>query len=100
MWFIIIADDKPDTLTLRQQARPKHLARLTALQNDGRLLLAGPCPAIAELDPGLAGYTGSVIIAEFESLEEAQQWADDDPYWQAGVYDSAIVKPFTPVLPD
>lgn len=99
MWFVIFAEDHADSLAARKQARPAHLARLTALQDDGRLLLAGPCPAIAENDPDVAGFTGSVVVAEFESLEEAQQWADDDPYWQAGVYRHAIVKPFNPVLP-
>lgn len=99
MWFIIFAEDHENSLAARNTARPDHLARLTALQDDGRLLVAGPCPAIAERDPGVLGFTGSVVIAEFESLEQAQQWANDDPYWAAGVYKRAIVKPFNAVLP-
>ncbi len=100
MWFIIFAEDHEDSLEGRKQARPAHLERLKALQNDGRLLVAGPCPAIAELDPGVLGFTGSVVIAEFDSQEEAEQWANDDPYWQAGVYKKATVKPFNAVLPN
>lgn len=100
MWFVIFAEDHENSLEARKQARPDHLARLNALQQDGRLLVAGPCPAIAEKDPGLLGFTGSVVIAEFESLQQAQQWADDDPYWAAGVYKKATVKPFNAVLPN
>ena len=99
MWFVIFAEDHDNSLEARKKARPDHLARLTALQNDGRLLVAGPCPAIAEKDPGAMGFTGSVVIAEFESLQQAQQWADEDPYWAAGVYKQATVKPFNAVLP-
>ena len=99
MWFVIFAEDQDDSLSGRQQTRPEHLARLRALQDDGRLLVAGPCPAIAEKEPGMLGYTGSVVIAEFESLEQAQQWADEDPYWAAGVYKNVSVKPFNAVLP-
>ena len=99
MWFVIFAEDHPDSLEVRKRARPAHLERLKALQNDGRLLVAGPCPAIAELDPGALGYTGSVVIAEFDTLQDAEQWANDDPYWEAGVYKRATVKPFNAVLP-
>lgn len=99
MWFVIIADDHEGSLQARKQARPAHLQRLKALQADGRLLVAGPCPAIAEQDPGLLGFTGSVVIAEFDSLQQAEQWANEDPYWAAGVYAKATVKPFNAVLP-
>ncbi|MCH2454887.1 MAG: YciI family protein [Idiomarina sp.] len=100
MWFVIFAEDHPDSLEARKRARPAHLERLKALQNDGRLLVAGPCPAIAELDPGVLGYTGSVVIAEFDTLQDAEHWANDDPYWEAGVYKKATVKPFNAVLPN
>lgn len=100
MWFVIFAEDHEGSLAARKQARLAHLERLKALQADGRLLVAGPCPAIAEKDPGALGFTGSVVIAEFDSLEQAQQWANDDPYWAAGVYKKATVKPFNAVLPD
>lgn len=99
MWFAIIAEDKPDSLAGRRQARPAHLERLKALQNDGRILVAGPCPAIAEKDPGELGFTGSLIIAEFDSQQQAEQWAKADPYWDAGVYQSVQVKPFNAVFP-
>ncbi|RUO78836.1 hypothetical protein CWI84_09770 [Idiomarina tyrosinivorans] len=99
MWFVIFAEDHPDSLSKRQQARPAHLARLTALQEDGRLLVAGPCPAIAEEDPGTLGFTGSVVIAEFDDLQSAQQWAEADPYIDAGVYRQVTVKPFRKALP-
>ena len=84
---------------MRQQARPAHVERLKALQEQGRLILAGPCPAIDSVDPGEAGFTGSVIVAEFASLQDAQDWADADPYIAAGVYQSVTVKPFHKVLP-
>jgi len=99
MWFVIIAEDHQGSLEARRQARPAHLNRLKSLQADGRLLVAGPCPAIAEQDPGLLGFTGSVVIAEFDSQQQAEQWANDDPYWDAGVYAKVTVKPFNAVLP-
>jgi len=99
MWFVIIATDRPDSLSQRLAARPDHLARLTQLQLEGRLLVAGPCPAIASEEPGPNGFTGSIIIAEFKSLAEAQQWAAADPYQAAGVYEQVMVKPFKKVLP-
>lgn len=88
MWFVFMATDKEGTLE-----------RLQQLRREGRLLVAGPCPAIASNDPGEAGFTGSVIIAEFASLAAAEQWAQDDPYTHAGVYDQVIVKPFIKALP-
>ncbi len=99
MYYAIIATDVPDSLDKRAKARPAHLARLQALKQDGRLLMAGPFPAIDNEDPGSAGYTGSLIIAEFDSLDEAQAWADADPYVQAGVYAEVTLKPFRKVLP-
>ncbi len=99
MWFSIVCEDISDSLSLRKQARPAHLARLEALKQAGRLLVAGPNPAIAANDPGDAGFTGSIIIAEFDSSEEAQVWADADPYLAAGVYSKVSVKPFKKVLP-
>lgn len=99
MWYAIISEDHPDTLAQRQTARPAHLERLQALQNRGRLLLAGPHPAVDSDDPGPAGFTGSLVVAEFGSLEEAREWADADPYIGAGVYAHVTVKPFKKVLP-
>ncbi|MFT6102726.1 MAG: hypothetical protein ACJA2B_001169 [Candidatus Endobugula sp.] len=99
MWYVFICNDKPDTLELRMQTRGAHIERLNALKDQGRLFVAGPCPAIDNEDPGPAGFTGSVVIAEFTSLNDAQAWADDEPYLAAGVYDSVIVKPFKKVLP-
>ncbi|MFT7389425.1 MAG: hypothetical protein ACI8VC_002692 [Candidatus Endobugula sp.] len=99
MWYVFIGNDKPDTLALRVQTRATHLERLNALKDQGRLLVAGPCPAIDNEDPGPAGFTGSVVIAEFATLNDAQTWADDEPYLAAGVYDSIIIKPFKKVLP-
>lgn len=99
MWYVIEGHDGPDVLQQRQQARPEHLQRLTALRDAGRLLLAGPCPAIDAADPGEAGFSGSVVVAEFESLEAAREWADADPYVEAGVYERVDVRPFLPVLP-
>lgn len=99
MYYAIISEDVVDSLRLRKEARPAHLARLEALKEDGRLLVAGPHPAIDSPDPGEAGFSGSLVIAEFESLEQAQQWADDDPYAEAGVYQSVTVKPYKVVLP-
>lgn len=99
MLYAIIASDIENTLDKRLNARPDHLARLQTLQNEGRLVLAGPHPAIDSNDPGAAGFTGSLVVAEFDSLESAQTWADKDPYIKAGVYDQVIVKPFKKVLP-
>jgi len=99
MWYVIEGHDGSDVLAARQQARPEHLARLQALQAQGRLLVAGPCPAIDSEDPGPAGFSGSVVIADFESLDQARQWADADPYVAAGVYARTDVRPFRKVLP-
>lgn len=99
MFYMICAEDVPNSLERRLAARPAHLERLTALRDEGRLLLAGPFPAIDSVDPGPAGFSGSLIVAEFESLEAAHQWADMDPYVAAGVYAKVSVKPFKKVLP-
>ncbi|HEX5363495.1 MAG TPA: YciI family protein [Gallionella sp.] len=99
MWYVITGTDVPDSLEKRLAARPAHLARLQALQNEGRLLLAGPFPAVDAADPGAAGYTGSLIVAEFASLHAAQQWADADPYVAGGVYAEVRVTPFRKVFP-
>lgn len=99
MWYMIIGQDKAGSLAQRLAARPEHLARLQELKAQGRLLLAGPCPAIDSEDPGPAGFTGSLIVAEFPSLQDAQAWADADPYRRAGVYEQVQVKPFKKVLP-
>ena len=99
MYYAIISEDIPDSLALRKTARPDHLARLQALRAEGRLLPAGPHPAIDCADPGEAGFTGSLVIAEFDSLDSARRWADADPYIEAGVYRQVTVKPFKPVLP-
>lgn len=99
MYYAIISEDIDNSLPLRKQARPAHLARLEALKDEGRLLLAGPHPAIESPDPGDAGFTGSLVIAEFDSLDDARSWADADPYVEAGVYSAVTVKPFKPVLP-
>ncbi|AGA33093.1 YciL protein [Thioalkalivibrio nitratireducens DSM 14787] len=99
MLYTIIGQDAPDSLERRLAARPEHLARLEALRDAGRLLLAGPFPAIDGPDPGPAGFTGSLIVAEFPSLEEARAWADADPYRAAGVYREVTVRPFKRVLP-
>ena len=99
MWYAIIGEDVPGTLAQRLETRPAHLARLQALQEQGRLLVAGPFPAIDNENPGPAGFAGSLIIAEFPSLEDAQAWADKDPYLAAGVYASVNVRPFRKVLP-
>jgi len=99
MWFAIVGTDVPDSLERRKSARPGHLARLEKLQAEGRLLLAGPFPAIESEDPGPAGFTGSLIIAEFPTLEDAQRWAESDPYVAAGVYAGVEVKPFRQTLP-
>lgn len=99
MLYAIVGEDREDTLAARLAARPAHLERLQALQNAGRLILAGPCPAIDSADPGPAGFTGSLIVAEFASLDAAQAWADADPYVAAGVYARVTVKPFRKVFP-
>lgn len=99
MWYAIQGHDVPDSLSSRRQARPAHLARLEALRDAGRLLLAGPHPAIDAEDPGPAGFTGSLVVAEFENLDAARAWADADPYVEAGVYARVDVRPFRPVLP-
>ncbi|MBL8297338.1 MAG: YciI family protein [Rhodanobacteraceae bacterium] len=99
MWYVIQGSDTPGSLQQRLDARPAHLARLEALKQEGRLLLAGPFPAIDALDPGAAGFSGSLIVAEFANLAAAQAWADADPYVQAGVYAHVEVRPFKKVLP-
>jgi len=99
MWYAVISEDIEDSLELRLKTREAHLLRLNHLADEGRLLLAGPHPAIDDDDPGAAGFTGSLVIVDFQSLDEAKQWANDDPYVAAGVYQSVVVKPFKPVLP-
>lgn len=99
MLYAFICQDKEGTLEQRMQARPAHLERLNQLKDEGRLIIAGPHPAIDSEDPGTAGFTGSLVVAEFASLEDAQAWADADPYNAAGVYESVTVKPFRKVLP-
>lgn len=99
MLYAIISQDIPNSLPLRKSARPAHLARLNTLKDEGRLILAGPHPAIDSEDPKEAGFTGSLVVAEFDSLADAQQWADADPYVNAGVYEHVNVKPFKKVLP-
>jgi len=99
MHYFIHAKDRPDSLAARLAARPQHLARLQALCDQGRLLCAGPLPAIDAADPGPAGFTGSLIVAEFASLAAAREWADADPYLAAGVYAEVQVTPFRRVLP-
>ncbi|MDT8371615.1 MAG: YciI family protein [Gammaproteobacteria bacterium] len=99
MLYAIISEDSNDSLSRRLAARPAHLERLNALQSQGRLIVAGPHPAIDSDNPGDAGFTGSLVIAEFSDLTEAQVWADADPYSEAGVYAMVVVKPFKKVLP-
>jgi len=99
MLYCIISTDVANSLPLRKGARPAHLARLERLQQQGRLVLAGPYPAVDSSDPGEAGFTGSLIVAEFASLQEANAWADEDPYVAAGVYAAVTVKPFKQVFP-
>lgn len=99
MLYALISEDLPGTLDQRLAARPAHLERLEQLRDAGRLVLAGPHPAIDSEDPGPAGFTGSLVVAEFDSLEDAQSWADADPYVKAGVYRQVVVKPFKKVLP-
>lgn len=99
MWFAIIAQDVPDSLDKRKGARPAHIQRLQALLDDGRLFVAGAFPAIESEDPGPAGFTGSMIVAEFPSQKQAKTWADADPYLAAGVYANVKIKPFRKALP-
>ncbi|SIO95055.1 YciI family protein [Vibrio spartinae] len=98
MWYVIFSQDVENSLEKRMGARPQHLERLQLLQNEGRLLTAGPLPAIDSDNPGEAGFTGSTVIADFASLDEAKTWADADPYVTAGVYQSVIVKPYKQVF--
>lgn len=100
MLYLIQGEDIPDSLPKRLASRPAHLARLHELQKEGRLLLAGPCPAIDSIDPGPAGFSGSLIVAEFASLDAAREWANADPYALAGVYAKITVKPFRKVFPE
>jgi uncharacterized protein len=99
MWYAIVAEESPETLKKRMQARPDHLARLQKLQEEGKLLLAGPFPAIDSNDPGPAGFTGSLIIADFDDLQTATEWANADPFVNEGVYTQVTVKPFRKTLP-
>lgn len=99
MYYLIYSEDVENSLEKRMSARPQHLERLSQLQDEGRLLVAGPCPAIDSENPGEAGFTGSLIIASFNSLTDAQSWADQDPYIAAGVYQKVTVKPYKKVLP-
>ena len=99
VFYVIEGYDGQEVLPQRLKARPEHLARLHALRDEGRLLLAGPCPAIDSEDPGPAGFSGSVVIAAFDSLAQAREWADADPYVAAGVYTRVEVRPFRKVLP-
>ena len=100
MLYAIIAKDVENSLENRLKARPDHLQRLQSLQDEGRLILAGPHPAIDSEDPGASGFSGSLVVAEFESLQAAQSWADTDPYMSAGVYAQVTVKPFKKVFPN
>ena len=99
MWYAIMSEDIDGTLEKRLATRPIHVDRLTRLVDEGRLLIAGPHPAVDSPDPGPAGFTGSLVVAEFDSLEDARAWADEDPYIAAGVYGNVTVKPFNRVLP-
>lgn len=99
MWYMIVAEDHEDSLESRLAAHPAHLARLQALLDDGRLMLAGPLPAVDSEEPGTAGFTGSLLVVEFPSLEDAKSWAGEDPYIAAGVYKNVTVKPFKRGLP-
>ncbi|EGU37848.1 YciI-like protein [Vibrio ichthyoenteri ATCC 700023] len=98
MWYVIFSQDVDNSLEKRMSVRPAHLERLQQLQDEGRLLTAGPMPAIDSDNPGEAGFTGSTVIAQFNSLQDAQDWADNDPYIDAGVYQSVVVKPFKKVF--
>lgn len=99
MYYAVISEDVPNSLPLRQKVRPQHLARLEALKQENRLLVAGPNPAVDAENPGDAGFSGSLVIAQFDSLDAASAWAEADPYVAAGVYQKVTVKPFKPVLP-
>jgi len=99
MWYVIVSQDVSNSQSLRMKARSAHVARLEELAAQGRLLVAGPNPAVDSCDPGAAGFTGSVVIADFASLDDASAWANDDPYVEAGVYHSVSVKPFNLVMP-
>ena len=99
MWYAVISEDVPDSLTKRLSSRDAHLSRLKALASEGRLLIAGPHPAVDSEDPGAAGFTGSLVVVDFPSLDEANVWASKDPYIEAGVYAKVTVKPFKRVLP-
>jgi uncharacterized protein YciI len=99
VWYAVISEDHEGSLDKRLAARPEHVARLKALVEQGRMLIAGPHPAVDSPDPGPAGFTGSLVVADFDSLEEAKTWADADPYISAGVYRTVTVKPFNLVLP-
>lgn len=99
MLYAVFSEDVDNSLPLRMEARSAHLSRLRQLQDEGRLVMAGPCPAIDSNEPGEAGFTGSLVVAEFASLAQARAWADADPYVEAGVYKQVIVKPFKKVLP-
>ncbi len=99
MWYAIISEDVDNSLPLRAKAREAHLARMRALVDEGRVLIAGPHPAIDADDPGPAGFSGSLVVIDFPNLEEARAWADADPYVAAGVYSKVTVKPFKKVLP-
>jgi uncharacterized protein YciI len=99
MWYMIVGEDHPNSLENRGSAREAHLARLTKLTEEGRLLVAGPLPAVDAEDPGAAGFTGSLVVVDFPSLDEARAWADQDPYVAGGVYKNVTVKPFKRVLP-
>ncbi|MER2493572.1 YciI family protein [Catenovulum sediminis] len=99
MWYVIFSQDVENSLPLRKKSRAAHLARLNQLKDEGRLMVAGPNPAIDSEEPSEAGFTGSTVIAKFASLQAAQAWADADPYIEAGVYKSVVVKPFKVALP-
>ena len=99
MLYAIISQDVKNSLEKRMAVRPAHIERLNILKNEGRLILAGPHPAIETNEPGRAGFTGSLVVAEFDCLEDAQSWADADPYLESGAYESVVVKPFKTVLP-
>ncbi len=99
MWYAVMSTDVANSLESRLKTREAHVGRLKTLATEGRLLIAGPHPAIDAEDPGNAGFSGSLVVVNFPSLEEARQWADDDPYFAAGVYQSVTVKPFKQVLP-
>jgi len=99
VFYAIISEDRENSLDARLRARPDHMARLEVLKNAGRLVLAGPHPAIDSAEPGPAGFSGSLVVAEFPSLQDARAWADEDPYVAAGVYEKVVIKPFKKVLP-